>query len=645
MALVKKSELSGRIAARATAATSTPTTATSSTPVSKRREQNRSRARQEKAAERIGAATEQLAAGLSQAAAASEELGRSLQQIAKTAEMASAAAQQSQAGIAGLTPMFTQAKERAEISRRKTDSLQNDLQDAALQIQALATAVQDNAGRQLRSVELVTTLERQAVQVADLTETVGDVADQTNLLALNAAIEAARAGQHGRGFAIIADEVRAFAGSTEKSAREVKTVATAIATQIQDIVTRLKVAAELAASEAGKGREIIAKLAQARSDLDVIAVGAKSVLQTVLQAADAASEAEKGAELIASAAEEQSVSTAEARKAAQQQSISLEQSQKTAQALAELAEALQTENGAELSAEEVASSSEQLSATVQELAGAATQILAAVDQINKGAEAQSSAAQQSAAALAQVHKGTSAVREFASQSVEKGDALTPLLKANQESVGKIIAGVVSAAEETESVTSSMSALEDSGRQIEKTAEAIGLVAVQVNMLAVSGSIEAARAGEAGRGFAVVSADIRKLAQDTAANAERVKEVVRVIRDQTTAVRRDLEQITAVSRGEARRNQGIIDKLAAVETDITAIRGGFAEVLQASDAAVATVREVLTGTQQIASGAEDTSKATAQAASAANEQARGAEDLAAAIEEIASLADELQIAKA
>jgi methyl-accepting chemotaxis protein len=645
MALVKKSELSGRIAARATSATAIPATPTISTPVSKRREQNRSRARQEKAAERIGAATEQLAAGLSQAAAASEELGRSLQQIAKTAEMASAAAQQSQAGVAGLTPMFDQAKERAELSRRKTESLQDALQEAALHIQGLGTAVQDNAARQLRSVELVTTLERQAVQVADLTETVGDVADQTNLLALNAAIEAARAGQHGRGFAVIADEVRAFAGSTEKSAREVKTAATAIASQIQDIAARLKAAAELAASEAGKGQEIITTLAQARGDMNVIALDAESVFQNVMQAGNAAGEAQKGAEVIASAAEEQSASTIEARKAVQQQSTSLEQSQKTAQALAQLAEALQTESGAELSAEQVASSSEQLSATVQELAGAATEILAAIEQINRGAEAQSSAAQQSAAALTQIHKATSAVREAASRSVEKGDVLAPILKVNQEAVGTIIAGVVSAAEETESVTSKMVALEDSGRQIERTAEAISLVAVQVNMLAVSGSIEAARAGEAGRGFAVVSTDIRKLAQDTATNAERVKDVVRLIRDQITTVRRDLEQMSAISRGEARRNLGIVDKLAAVETDIAAIRAGFAEILEASDAGIATVREVLAGTQQIASGAEETNAATAQAASAANQQARGAEDLAAAIEEIASLADELQIAKA
>ena len=190
----------------------------------------------------------------------------------------------------------------------------------------------------------------------------------------------------------------------------------------------------------------------------------------------------------------------------------------------------------------------------------------------------------------------------------------------------------------------MGGMDESGRRIEKIVDGIALVAVQTNMLAVSGSIEAARAGEAGRGFAIVSGDIRNLARDASENAERIKDVVRQIRDRITVIRRDLEQSAAISETEVAKNTLIAERLGAVEADVAAIRQGSAAILSGSQAILTSVREVRLGTQQVATVAEEAGSAAAQAATAAREQARGAEDLAAAIEEIASLADELQIAE-
>ncbi len=187
-----------------------------------KRARDRSRAKQEKAAERIGAATEELAAGITEAAASAEELRRSLEQIAAAAEEAAGASQESQAAVDSLGAIFAQGRERAYSSRSKAESLQALLTEAGSQIELLVAAVQENSERQLRSVDIVGTLEAQAANIGEITRAVGDVSDQTNLLALNAAIEAARAGDHGRGFSVVADEVRAFAETSENSAREVQ---------------------------------------------------------------------------------------------------------------------------------------------------------------------------------------------------------------------------------------------------------------------------------------------------------------------------------------------------------------------------------------------------------------------------------------
>jgi methyl-accepting chemotaxis protein len=184
-------------------------------------------------------------------------------------------------------------------------------------------------------------------------------------------------------------------------------------------------------------------------------------------------------------------------------------------------------------------------------------------------------------------------------------------------------------------------LEISNRRIDKIVDGIALVAIQTNMLAVSGSVEAARAGEFGRGFAIVSTDIRNLARDSSENADRVKDVVRLIQEQVQAVRRDLDQVATVSQAEIGKNRGIIERFGAVDGEITTIIAGSQQILSGAEFILQAVGQVLVGTQQIAAAAEEAGSAAAQAATAAREQARGAEDLAAAVEEIASLADVLQ----
>ncbi|MBC9207841.1 methyl-accepting chemotaxis protein [Roseomonas aerophila] len=609
-----------------------------------RRMQDRSRARREKAAERIGAATEELAAGIAEAAAAAEELRRSLEQISASAEEAAGASQESQAAVKSLSAVFTEARQKAEHSRARTEGLQGLLIEVAAQVSVAAGWVQENTARQLRSVEIVSLLEAQAASIGEITQTVGDIADQTNLLALNAAIEAARAGDQGRGFAVVADEVRAFSEVSEKSAVEVQDLAGTIGAEVKAIAGRIKRAAELAELEARNGREIVAALDAVRGEIGLVADGAQAILISAVEAEGGVREAQRGAEQVASAAEEQSAAAAEAQRAVQQQSASLDQSHQASQALASITEELVSGNGSAGQAEQVASAAEELSAAVQQLSGAAGEIMTAIGQISRGCQAQAAAAQQSSAAMAQIERATTATRATAEDAATRTAAMLPRLTQGRGAVEQLTRSVEDGLRETEAVALLADALDMSGRRIERIVDGMALIAVQTNMLAVSGAVEAARAGEAGRGFAVVSADIRGLARDSSENADRMKDVVRQVLGQIAAVRRDLELIGTASKTEIARNQGLAGRLGMAEDEVRGLSGGAAEILGGADFAMNAVREVLAGTQQIATAAEEASAASAQAATAARQQARGAEDLAAAIEEIASLADELSIAE-
>ena len=117
------------------------------------------------------------------------------------------------------------------------------LVDAKNDIVDLSKKVQSAVELEVALANRMEEVARDAGDVKQVLEVIGDIANQTNLLALNAAIEAARAGEHGRGFAVVADEVRKLAERTQKSLTEINATINVIVQSINDLSTQMNAAA------------------------------------------------------------------------------------------------------------------------------------------------------------------------------------------------------------------------------------------------------------------------------------------------------------------------------------------------------------------------------------------------------------------
>ena len=151
----------------------------------------------------------------------------------------------------------------AQSAKDDLDKVTKSLKEVNQAIEELTQDTQMSASSGIELSHKIQQLSSDTEQVKDILLVIGDIADQTNLLALNAAIEAARAGEHGRGFAVVADEVRKLAERTQKSLVEINST-------ISVIVQSIMESSEQMVTNSSKIEELSQSATQANQKLDAL---------------------------------------------------------------------------------------------------------------------------------------------------------------------------------------------------------------------------------------------------------------------------------------------------------------------------------------------------------------------------------------
>ena len=168
-------------------------------------------------------------------ASVAEELSSTSLQIGKRAEEESAIVFQTTSDAGIVSSQMDEASSQAKKVKEVTGNAQQSLTIAQALLEETISQLNQTAQTELAINDRLNHLSNDAQQVRSVLDVIGDIADQTNLLALNAAIEAARAGEHGRGFAVVADEVRKLAERTQKSLIDTNATINVIVQNIGDI--------------------------------------------------------------------------------------------------------------------------------------------------------------------------------------------------------------------------------------------------------------------------------------------------------------------------------------------------------------------------------------------------------------------------